>query len=195
VVLAAGGSSRLGRPKQLLASGGETLVHRAARAAGGSGADETLVVTGAYAGRVAGAVADLALPVVENRAWQEGLASSIRCGVRAAGERGSSAVLLVLADQPRVGSALLARLLGALREEGRELVACRYLGLLGAPALFAGPWRELLLELRGDRGARGLLRAHAERVRAVPFEPAALDVDDEAGWRAYRDARRAGPTR
>lgn len=195
MVLAAGASRRLGRPKQLLSVGGETLVHRAARAALGSGADETLVVTGAGSSRVGPAVADLGVPVVENRGWAEGIASSIRRGARAAEGLGCSAVLIVLADQPRVGSALLSRMVACLHEEGRELVACRYRGILGAPALFAGSHRTRLLRLQGDRGARSVLRARAGRVRAVSFEPGAVDVDDEADWRSYLRAHNAERSR
>jgi molybdenum cofactor cytidylyltransferase len=191
VVLAAGASQRLGRPKQLLEIGGETLVERAARAAMGCGADETLVVLGAYADEVAPAVAGLGVRVLENHGWTEGIASSIRCGARAAEELGCSAVLIVLVDQPRVGSGILSRIVHCFREEHRPLVACGYRGIAGAPALFAGRHRARLLELEGDCGARPLLRACAGRVRLVPFEPAAVDIDDPASWEAYRaDANR-----
>jgi molybdenum cofactor cytidylyltransferase len=185
IVLAAGRSERLGRPKQLLEVAGEALVRRATRAALGCGADETLVVTGARSEEVARAVADLGVHLVENPDWEEGMASSIRCGARAAEELGCSAVLVVLADQPHVGPDVLARVVACFREEGRDLVACGYRGVVGAPALFAGCHRELLLQLEGDRGARGVLRAHAERVRVVAFDPGAVDIDDEGAWKAY----------
>jgi molybdenum cofactor cytidylyltransferase len=185
VVLAAGRSQRLGRPKQLLEVAGEALVRRVTRAALGCGADETLVVTGARSDAVARAVADLGVHVVENPDWEEGMASSIRCGARAAEGVGCSAVLVVLADQPHVGRNVLARMVACFREEGRDLVACGYRGVVGAPALFAGRHRELLLQLEGDRGARDVLRADAERVRVVAFEAGAVDIDDEEAWNSY----------
>lgn len=185
VVLAAGRSERLGRPKQLLEIEGEALVHRAARAALGCGADETLVVTGARSDEVAHAVADLEVHVVENRAWAEGMSSSIRCGALAAEGLGCSAVLIVLVDQPHVDCGVLSRVVGCFRKEGRELVACGYRGAVGAPALFAGRYRERLLQLEGDRGARRVLSAHAEHVRVVAFEPGAVDIDEESTWKAY----------
>jgi CTP:molybdopterin cytidylyltransferase MocA len=185
VVLAAGGSRRLGRPKQLLEIAGEALVRRAARAALGCGADETLVVTGAHADDVARAVADLPVRTVENHGWPEGIASSIRCGARAVEALGCSAVLIVLADQPRVDSGILSRVIECFRGEGREIVGCLYRGIAGAPALFAGRHRARLLELEGDCGARHVLRAGAGRVRLVPFEAAAFDIDDEESCRSH----------
>jgi CTP:molybdopterin cytidylyltransferase MocA len=184
VLLAAGGSRRLGRAKQLLEIGGEALVRRAARAVLGCGADETLVVTGAHSDEVVHAVADLGLRTVDNRAWAEGIASSIRCGTRAAEALGCSAVLIVLADQPYVGSEILARIVDCYREERRQLVASQYRGIAGAPALFAGRHRARLLQLEGDCGARHVLRACAPRVRLVSFEAGAVDIDDEESWRS-----------
>jgi CTP:molybdopterin cytidylyltransferase MocA len=188
IVLAAGGSRRLGRPKQLLAFHGESLVRRAARAALESGADETLVVVGAHAERVAQGVGDLAVRVVQNPDWEEGLASSIRAGVAAARQTTEplDALLLCLADQPLVDSAVLAELIRAWKE-GAATVACGHPDGPGVPALFSRPSDlEALASLEGDRGARGLLRtSDTGGLRVIPCAAAAIDIDSEEDWRQW----------
>jgi molybdenum cofactor cytidylyltransferase len=198
VLLAAGASRRLGRPKQLLVWQGETLVRRAARAALEAGVDELIVVAGAERAAVEAALAGMDLRVVENERWPEGVGSSIAAGVRMAS---GAAVLLLLADQPGVDSALLAELIAGM-EAGHERVACAYGGVVGVPALFsAASDLAALRELSGEEGARQLLRRAEGPVLAVPAEQAAHDIDDEADWRRWQEeARRAvcvgspGPT-
>ena len=187
VLLAAGASRRLGRPKQLLVWQGETLVRRAARAALAAGVDELIVVTGAERDAVAAALAGLDLRVVENEGWAEGIGSSIATGVRAAS---GAAVLLLLADQPGVDAALLAELIAGM-EAGHERVACAYGGVIGVPALFSGASDLVALRgLSGDRGAAQLLRRTGAAVLAIPAEQAAHDIDEEGDWWRWRADRR-----
>jgi molybdenum cofactor cytidylyltransferase len=179
LLLAAGGSRRLGRPKQLLAPGGEPLVHRMARMAMEAGAAPVWVVLGAGAEAVRAAVADLPVCCVDNPGWQEGIASSIRAGVAAAAvsQPAPAALLVLLVDQPRVDPPLLERLIAAQRAAPDQRVACAYGGGLGVPALFPAADFPALGRLRGDRGARDLLRAAPERAIAVPFPGGDVDVD------------------
>lgn len=181
VVLAAGGSSRLGKPKQLLALAGQPLVRRAALAALGSRAQRTIVVTGAAAETVEAALAGLAVELVRCADWQSGLAASLRAGVAAASARGPASVLLLLADQPAVDAALLDRLIAA-HEAGHERVACHYGGEPGVPALFAARFAGELLALEGDRGAKAVLARAGEALATIPFPDGALDVDTPEDW-------------
>jgi molybdenum cofactor cytidylyltransferase len=186
VLLAAGASRRLGRPKQLLVWRGEPLVRRAARAAIEAGVDELVVVTGAEREAIASALAGLDLRLVENARWADGIGSSIATGVRAAS---GAAVLLLLADQPGVDAALLAELIAGM-EAGHERVACAYAGVVGVPALFSRPSDlAALRELSGDRGAGPLLRSAGAQVLAIPAAQAAHDIDDEADWQRWRGER------
>jgi len=188
VLLAAGGSRRLGRPKQLLVWRGEPLVRRAARAALEAGVDELIAVVGAEREAVARALDGLGVRVVENERWAEGIGGSIAAGVRAAS---GAAVLLMLADQPGVDAALLCELIAGM-EAGHARVACRYAGVVGVPALFSDPSDlAALLALSGERGARDLLGSGAPPL-AIPAERAAHDIDDEADWRRWqREQERA----
>jgi molybdenum cofactor cytidylyltransferase len=161
VVLAAGSSTRLGRPKQLLEVEGETLLARATRVAR-EAADDVIVVV----------PPSLGVEGIVNRHADEGIASSIRLGVAAC----EGDILLVLCDQPRVTAAHLR----ALVDAGAPIAATAYDNILGVPAFFVAAFREELLALRGDAGARRVIEAHRDVVIAIPFADAAFDVDTEA---------------
>ena len=160
IVLAAGASRRLGHPKQLVEFEGEPLIVRAARIA--SAVAPTVVVTRPE-------FADLVPHAVINEAPDEGIASSIRAGVNAC----DGDVLLMLCDQPLITSAHLR----ALVDAHAPIAATAYSGTLGVPALFAAEFRDELLALRGDVGAKKVIEAHRDLVAAVAFERAAVDVD------------------
>jgi CTP:molybdopterin cytidylyltransferase MocA len=160
IVLAAGFSRRLGHPKQLVVYEGETLIARAARIASEVG--EVIVVTTPQ-------FANVAFPIVINETPDEGMASSIRAGVAACDDD----VLITLCDQPRVTAEHLRALVAA----NAPIAATAYRGTLGVPAYFAREFRDELLALRGDHGAKRIIEAHRDVVAAIPFEDAALDVD------------------
>ena len=170
VVLAAGASTRLGGPKQLVMLGGETLLERAVRVAHEAGCVPVVVVLGAAAELVA-ARCDLgSAVVVVNEAWEEGMASSIQTGLRAVrvGIGGADGVVLMTCDQP----ALTAEHLLALMAAG-QVTASAYAERRGVPAYFPGAAFPALAALRGDAGARELLRG-AATVELIGGE---LDVD------------------
>jgi len=166
VVLAAGFSRRFGSPKQLFELDGETLVRRAARIA--REIAPTIVVIPCGALTIHEALCGLDVAVVENPTAAEGVASSIRAGVAAT----ASDVLLLVCDQPGVTAGHLR----ALTTTGASLSASGYDGTCGTPAYFSAQWRVELLSLRGDTGARTVLRAHRDQVAVVPFA-AARDWD------------------
>ncbi|BDU72486.1 nucleotidyltransferase family protein [Mesoterricola silvestris] len=170
VILAAGASRRLGRPKQLERYGGVSLLRRAVAAVGAC--SPVLVVTGCRAADMEAELRGLDVRVVPNPGWEEGMASSIRAGVRAL-DPGVEGALFLVCDQPAVDAALVARLLA--RWKG-EPVACAYGGVRGIPAILPARAFPELLALAGDRGARGLLQGPG--VAEVPFPEGAWDVDE-----------------
>ncbi len=170
VVLAAGGSARMGRAKQLLPYLGHSLVEHAARTALASGAAEVIVVVGAHADEVRARLRNLKVRVVLNAEWAEGMGGSVAKGVAALSDAIDTAVV-ALGDQPRITPAHL-RILG---EHGGRIVASSYDGVVGAPCAFARSEFSRLVALRGDEGARSLIRA--EDVATIPFAAANLDVD------------------
>lgn len=182
VLLAAGGSRRLGTPKQLLVFEGESLVRRVARSLLGSRCDRVFVVVGAHAVEVSRELEDLPLTLIENARWQEGMATSIHAGVAAAAAMAPpvDAVLLALVDQPAVSTALFDRMIAALGRAAAGLVAAEYGGTIGAPAIFARVHFAALLSLSGDRGGKAVLIAHRDGVVTVPFPEGAFDIDTPA---------------
>lgn len=177
-MLAAGGSSRFGSPKQLVECDGEPLIKRAARAASAAGASPVFVIVGANAVDVAASLLDLPNVIcVTNPDWKSGLSSSLATGFSVVlRETQCEAALVTLADQAFVDGAALASLTSAFDDDHR-LVASSYDGVIGVPALFAREFLEELTHLTGDAGAGEWLRARADIVTTVPLAKAALDID------------------
>lgn len=179
LLLAAGGSSRLGQPKQLLRSAGRSLIRRAAETLVGSVCDPCVVVLGAEIDRSTAEIADLDVGMCINEEWQTGMSSSIKAGLRELLniEPGLAAVVITLCDQPHIASADIDRLAAEFRSSHSSIVAAEYSGTIGVPALFTSDIFDELSQLDGDKGARQIIRRHPERLRTVAAENAAFDVD------------------
>lgn len=188
LVLAAGGSTRLGRAKQLLTRDGETLVHRAVRLALDTAPSHALVVVGADRDAVEAAIGELPCDIVFNPHWSTGLASSLQA---AAAFVSGSSVLVVTCDQPALAAEhLQALLLGAATTPSR-CAATRHGDALGVPAVVPGKWFAELSGLQADRGfgARLLaLDAGSLFILEAPvldFDidmPADIDTAISRGW-------------
>jgi len=176
VLLAAGGSRRLGVPKQLLLIDGVPLVRRAALAALATAPAQAVVVVGAGGDAVYAAVADLAIARVECDRWEEGISASIRAGLQAlVGD--IDAALFLVCDQPALDASHLRKLVECWRATSQRAAASAYGGVLGVPAILPCGWFDELRALTGDRGARDLLRSRPEEAVAVPAPALAHDVD------------------
>jgi molybdenum cofactor cytidylyltransferase len=184
VVLGAGGSRRFGQPKQLVDWNGEPLLRSVVRSALSANADRVVVVLGAHASDCAATLKDLAaavgvqrLEVITNESWQSGMASSIRAGVESAEKVGAEAIVLLLADQPYLTTEVINRLLA--ERSASSIVAARYNEVVGPPILFGSSWFEQLKKLKGDEGARHLVRGHTASIRLIDWPEGAIDLDTE----------------
>ncbi len=183
IILAAGASTRLGQPKQLIRIGGESLLHRTARIAIEAGCSPVYVVLGFEAESMRAAVADLPLETVFNPVWQEGMGSSLRAGAQQVLQLAppAQAALLLVCDQPRLTAAhlheLLERHAAAQTMDNIAITASVYAGKTGVPAVFSAALFSELAACSGDRGARDLIRAHAAHVQAIPWPAGELDLD------------------
>ncbi len=179
IVLAAGQASRMGQPKQLLEIGSQSLVQRAAQTALSAACYPVVVVTGAYADEVKQSVRRLSVICVHNTAWNEGMGSSIRCGLDnvARVSPATEAVIIMVCDQPMVSPKLLQRLIMAYTNTQQPLVASAYGDTQGVPALFHRSLFPALLNVSGPTGARKLIRQHREEMATVSFPEGAYDVD------------------
>lgn len=183
VVLAAGGSRRLGHPKQLLRRDGETLVHRAARLAHATAPRCMLVVMGAYREDIGRALLELECERVGNDEWEQGLSSSLRAAQRAlAGSE--AAVLLLGCDQPALELAHLSALLALAARASSGCAATAYADALGMPAVVSAQMLQASMALQGDRGLRAPLNVLGrERVGVLEAAELALDLDTPADVR------------
>ncbi|QSQ23385.1 nucleotidyltransferase family protein [Pyxidicoccus parkwayensis] len=181
VLLAAGGSSRLGRPKQLLLHQGKTLVRRAAETAIAAECGPVVVVLGAHREAVAAELTGLPVHLVEHADWAAGPGGSLVAGVRALTETSSvDAVLIMLCDQLRVDSAHLTSLVDTWKRTGSAVVASSYDGTRGVPALFSRAVLPELEALTPEQGARGVIARDSSRVAEVGLPGGGEDVDTVA---------------
>lgn len=190
LILAAGAGRRFGGPKQLATIDGESLVERAVRQmAAAAGIDQIVLVLGAAAEQIMhGGLSLRGARVVVCADWAEGQAASLRCGIAALGN--VDAVLVTLADQPLVGTAAIERVLGA-RRAGSAAVRATYGGVAGHPVLLESRILAAVMELRGDVGARAVLKD--SDVVEVPCDDVAApqDVDTPADLAAVHAAQEA----
>ncbi|XHX78292.1 MAG: NTP transferase domain-containing protein [Stenomitos frigidus ULC029] len=179
MILAAGASTRMGTPKQLLLFQGHSLLRHMAEEAIDSCCEPIVVVLGSQAERMKVEVDGLTLHVVENPQWADGMGTSIAAGITAltAINPALDAVVIVLCDQPFVSTSLIDQLVESYRATQSPIVASAYANTIGVPALFD---RSLFTELMGmttNVGARYLIKQHAEKVFQVSFPQGAIDLD------------------
>ncbi len=187
LVLAAGASTRLGQPKQLVPIAGRpALQHVISNAVAVAGSDVT-VILGAQAADITRLLQHSSASVLINRQWEEGISTSIRCGVSSLSP-GCDAVLLVLGDQVAVTAFDLKRLISAWNGQDTVLAASTYAGQLGVPAIFPRWCFTELMQLRGDQGAKAIINRHASRLIHVPMPNAALDLDTPEDVAAAQEA-------
>ena len=179
ILLAAGGSSRMATPKQFVKFEGETLLKRAALAIAASVCDPIIAVLGAEQRNAEIELEGTRVKSRFNREWKTGMSSSIKLGLTElmSIEPMIDAVLITLCDQPFVTTQALDRLTERFSQSRKEIVAARYEGVVGVPAIFSKEMFERLLSLDGDKGARGLIRDPDASVETVELKEAALDID------------------
>ncbi len=188
IVLAAGASSRMGRPKQLLSVEGKTLLRRAAEAVVEAGCDPAVVVLREKTSDLLAELDGLAVHPVENPQANKGIGTSIRAGVSSLLQLSPNleALLIVLCDQPRVNSQTLKMLIDSYRKSNKPVCACAFAGTIGPPVLVASPFFSKLQSLPDDRGAKYLWMAQPQIVQQVCCEEAATDIDTPEDYQRLR---------
>jgi len=176
IILAAGASSRMGSPKQLLEWRNRPLLEHAVVNARAILGERIIVVLGAHAESIQATVDLGAVTSIVNPGWQEGMASSIRAGVQALPES-ASAALILLCDQPLINAAHMQNLLNGWQTTPNRIVASQYHHSVGVPALFPSEFFEHLLTLKGDRGAKPVLMKFEGSLLKISLPEAELDID------------------
>ena len=190
IILAAGGSTRMGgQAKQLIAYQGQTLVQRITDAAIALEAGPVVAVLGAHRVEIGTELAGKPITLVDNPAWQTGLASSLKTGLAALylTQKDIDAVLILLTDQPHVSYGLLKHMLYAKEKTGKGIIACLRADELGVPVLFDRKYIEELLQLQGDRGAKSVVLKHTNDCAAIPFDLGKVDLDTQEDIARFRE--------
>ena len=187
VILAAGGSQRLGTPKQLLLYQGSSFLRRTAEIAVASFAQPIVVVLGAYAEQLRPEVEHLSVHIVENPQWAEGMGTSVQVGIQALTSfcEQLEAVVLVLCDQPFLSVQHINALIAAYREIQQPIIASEYGQVLGVPALFSRELFPELAALKGNQGAKQVIVKHSSAVFSVPFPDGAIDIDTPQDYELF----------
>jgi molybdenum cofactor cytidylyltransferase len=189
IILAAGGSIRMGRPKQLLVWQGEPLVRHVARIALAAGLDPVILVVGAMSTEVSAVVEDLPVRIVHNPAWDTGQSSSLICGMNIiqdeVGDRSVGGIVFLLADQPQIPETLVRALRESHAQTLAPLVAPHSGGRRGNPVLFDRCVFPDLFELTGDMGGRALFSKYP--VHWLPWldESILQDIDTDQDYERF----------
>lgn len=179
IILAAGNSSRLGTPKQLVEFNGTPLLDQAIKAATEAVSGPVIIVTGANREQFGDITETSKVNIAVNQDWEEGMASSIRKGIHTIEQSGKEVdgAIIMVCDQPYCDAAVLKQLIDAQSTTGKAAIASAYSGSIGTPVLFQRELFEELKKLSGDSGAKKLLQSHPNLVSTIPFEKGVIDID------------------
>ena len=184
VILAAGESSRFGRPKQLVQFRGKSLVRRAVNAAKDANCSAIVVVLGSKREQIERELKETDAIVAENQNWQRGIGSSIRVGVESAVNQAPDieAIVLLTCDQPFVKTDTIKCLIAMREKTKKAIVASSYSQTLGVPALFDRSCFQELLALDDETGAKTIILSNRERVAELLFPEGKIDIDTVADY-------------
>ncbi|MBD8081078.1 nucleotidyltransferase family protein [Chryseobacterium caseinilyticum] len=180
LILAAGNSSRLGQPKQLLDFKGKSLLRHVA--------EESLkitksvvVVTGSNSIEISKEIIDLKLIITENRIWNEGMGSSIHIGFNQLLDSFPAIenCIVSVCDQPFIEASVFSELIQMQQDSQKGIVASKYADTLGTPVLFTKKYFTDLSKLSGKEGAKKLLQKFKDDIAGINFEKGAIDIDTQ----------------
>ena len=179
ILLAAGQSARLGKPKQLLNYKGKTLLAHSLQIAIETQLQPIVTVLGANLDTLKQSIEPTNTNIVINQEWSEGMASSIRCGIEELLkiEPSIAGVIIMVCDQPYVTAKLLTDLVEKHEDSSKPIIASRYNNNIGTPALFDKTIFALLLSLKGDSGAKKIMKSNPDWVETVNFPFGEIDID------------------
>lgn len=185
LILAAGNSTRMGQPKQLLAYQDSTLLLHAVDESTQLAESAVTVVTGASKGSVEEQLAGRDIRIVYNPDWETGMGSSIRAGITDFLETYSSieAIMITVCDQPFLTRDILLSLIDGYLETDKGIIASAYEDTIGTPVLFSARYFIELMNLQGQEGAKKIIREHIDDVATKPFPRGGIDIDTQEDYR------------
>jgi molybdenum cofactor cytidylyltransferase len=185
ILLAAGSSSRMGEPKQLLKIENDFLIRRSARVALQSNTYEVIVILGHRANEIRKLIEDLPLTILVNDQWEKGIGSSIKRGISYLKGKSFEAGLVMTCDLPLLQPAHLQNLISSYQQNKVSVVASHYSGSLGIPALFDKKLFDQLLLIGDYQGAKQIIQENNKHLISIEFPEGAIDLDTPEDYRAY----------
>ncbi len=192
ILLAAGSSSRFGSPKQLAQNNGVSLIHHSVSEAIKVNSD-VIVVLGANLDIVKKEIENFPVQIVYNKDWEEGMSSSIGCGITALLNRNPSAeaAIILVIDQPFLSSTIIVDLIEKYEATKKPVVACAYKDVIGTPALFDKSFFQPLLELKGQSGAKKIISQNKNAVVTIPFQLGYIDIDTKEDYENFKNLNKS----
>jgi len=190
IILAAGASTRLGKPKQLLQYRGKTLLAHAINEAVNSNADAVVVVLGKDANLFKKDIDERKIRVAINSSWEEGMASSLRLGMDTLlkDKPYIDAVIFMVCDQPHISSSVLNELIITQQKTTKQIVTSNYGDSMGPPSLLHKKYFEELMKLSGDAGARKIIQKNMNDVATILFPEGNIDIDTEEDYKKLKNS-------
>ena len=186
ILLAAGESKRMGKPKELMPFGQSSIVEQTIDNLLGSAVNEVIVVIGHRAEEVIRLIATRPVKLAVNPNYKQGMSTSIIAGLNLVDSQ-AQAVMLALGDQPAIDSQTINRLIKAFYTHDKGIAIPTYQGRRGHPIIFAVKYKEKLLELKGDIGGRQIVKDHPDDILevAVNSESILTDIDTISDYQSY----------
>ncbi len=187
IILAAGASRRMGQAKQLLPYKGQTLLSHVINCAIASSCNSVIVILGANADQIEPEITSLAVKIVKNNTWNEGISSSIRCGIACVQEQDLNidGVVFLTCDQPFISAEIIKQLIEAYDSTNKPIIASQYGKTLGIPVLFSRSFFSELMQLKGDFGAKKIIKKYPDLVSKIDFPQGNIDLDSLADYQEF----------
>ena len=182
IILAAGSSSRMGEPKQLMKYKNKTFLQHIIGEAKNAFLYPVICVTGYQSDLIAKNIFGMESSIVYNEKWPEGMGSGISAGIRQLVLSDADSVILAVSDQPYVSSDLFRTMIAWKDKSGKGIVACSYAGTLGTPVLFNKEYFNRLKSLNGNQGAKNIVKLNLPDVCPVEFEKGSVDIDTKQDY-------------
>lgn len=183
LILAAGNSSRLGEPKQLLKFNGKTLLRNVVEEAI-KVSDSVNVVTGSSHSQISKEIENIEVKIIENVKWNEGMGSSIKMGITQLVNEFPEVqnIIVSVCDQPFIEASVFSNLIQMQKDSQKGIVAAKYSETLGTPVLFTKKYFAELLKLSGQEGAKKMLQKFKNDIAEINFEKGAIDIDTQTDY-------------
>jgi molybdenum cofactor cytidylyltransferase len=182
IILAAGSSSRLGQPKQLLQCQGQTLLNRTISLSS-EVSNNISVVLGANYPLIASSITNTNCKIIINEFWEIGMSTSIQKGLQ--NNLDADKVIITLCDQPYLSANILRRLIDSANQTELPIIASNYGNKIGVPILFKKLIFNDLMSLKGEKGARAILPKYTGFIAEIPFPKGEIDIDTIEDWQLF----------